>query len=138
MIGICCRLTRLHRNLKAAIVARSLILTALMARDCEMKNPEEELAEVLSEGLDLCVRARQMDAVDRRQATLSVSSDPEAWQADGTFDRHVARHNIEYPHAPLSTRSATLAVWVQDQYDRDLHAWEEKARATMMRLGYAR
>ena len=91
----------------------------------------EDLARLLAEGLDLCVRAREIDAGFRRAATLACSSDPEAWQADGTFGRHVARNNIENPHAPISTRSATPYLWVQDQYDRDLADWEKRARATL-------
>lgn len=84
--------------------------------------------DLLSEGLDLCVRARKMDAMDRRHATLAASSDPEAWQADGTFDRYVEMHNSYNPDQPLSTRSATVPVWLQDQYDRDLADWERRAR----------
>lgn len=90
------------------------------------------LRALLSEGLDLCVRARKMDAMDRRQATLAISSDPEAWQESGQFDRHVARNNIENPHAPISTRSATVAIWMQDQYEKDLADWEARARKALL------
>lgn len=89
----------------------------------------EDCAALLSEGLDLCVRARGMDAIERREATLAVSSDPKAWQESGAFDRHVAAHNQQFPDQPISTRSATLPVWVQDQYEKDLADWERRSRA---------
>ncbi len=88
--------------------------------------------ELLSEGLDLCVRARDMDSMDRRVTTLAVSSDPEAWQASGQFARHVERHNIVHAQAPISTRSGTLPLWVQDQYEKDLYARETKSRRHLM------
>jgi len=83
---------------------------------------------LLSEGLDLCVRARTMDAMDRRAATLAVSSDPEGWVESGLFDKHVERHNIVNPDQPISTRSATVAVWAIDQYEKDLADWERRGR----------
>lgn len=92
----------------------------------------DEFAVLLSEGLDLCVRARKMDAMDRRQAALDVSSCPEKWQESGMFDRYVARNNIETPHAPIATRSATVAIWMQDQYDKDLADWESRARTALL------
>lgn len=75
--------------------------------------PAAELAELLSEGLDLCVRARKLDdAVDQ------------ALQAGmGRI---------------YETRCATPALWVQQQYETDLAEWESKARAAMTRLGFAR
>ncbi len=90
-----------------------------------------DMAKLLSEGLDLCVRARKMDAMDRREATLAISSDPEKWQESGQFDRHIARNNTENPHAPIATKSGTIALWVQEQYDRDLADWERRARAAL-------
>lgn len=91
-----------------------------------------DIRTLLSEGLDLCVRARKMDAMDRRASTLAVSCDPEAWQASGRFDAYVARNNIEMPHAPIHTRSATVAVWMQEQYDKDLADWEARARKALL------
>lgn len=88
--------------------------------------------DLLSEGLNLCVRARDMDAMDRRSTVLAMSADPEGWLASGRFDDHVARNNIEHPHQPISTRSGTVPLWLNDQYDRDLMAWEEKSRAHLM------
>lgn len=32
---------------------------------------------LLGEALDLCVRARKMDAIDRRNSTLSIAADPQ-------------------------------------------------------------
>lgn len=88
--------------------------------------------QLLSEGLDLCVRARKMDAMDRREATLAASSDPEAWQADGLFDRYVERHNIKNPDQPIATRSGTVPLWLNDQYEKDLADWEARARKALM------
>jgi hypothetical protein len=70
--------------------------------------------------------------MDRREATLSVSVDADAWQADGTFDRHLARHNAVNPDQPIATRSGTIPIWVQDQYERDLADWERRARHHLM------
>jgi hypothetical protein len=66
-----------------------------------------ELAALLSEGLDLCVRARKIDGIG------AATKGP-------------------------MTRSGTLPLWVQDQFDKDLADWEKRGRATMMRLGFAR
>lgn len=71
----------------------------------------DQCRALLSEGLDLCVRARDMDA---------------------TFDQYVAGNNITRPHAPISTRSATMPLWFLDQYERDLADWEAKARRHLM------
>ena len=89
---------------------------------------DDPAKKLLFEALDLCVRARKMDAIDRRQATLDASSDPDAWQADCTFDRYVTKHNARYPDTPIATRSATVALWMEDQYARDLADWERRAR----------
>lgn len=103
-----------------------------------MADTATELAELLSEGLDLCVRARRLDAQDRTNAALEASVDGAEWEKSGTFARYVARQNIMFPEQPLMTRSATIPLWVQHQYEEDLAAWERKARAAMMRLGFAR
>lgn len=90
--------------------------------------------DLLSAGLDLCVRARSMDASDRRASTLAVSIDPDAWQADGRFDAYVELHNSyeDNWYRQISTRSATIQLWLQDQYERDLAVWEEKSRHHLM------
>lgn len=98
-----------------------------MPHDTEGKR-EEILELLLSEGLDLCVRARSMDEMDRREAALKASSDGKAWQESGQFDRYVARHNIEYPDQQISTRSMTVPIWLNDQYEKDLAEWERRAR----------
>ena len=77
--------------------------------------PADELAEILSEGLDLCVRARGLDEQVQRALQAGIGR---------IF--------------PEGTRCATPALWVQEQYDIDLAAWEAKAREAMTRLGFAR
>ncbi|XHE14025.1 hypothetical protein PCC82_04565 [Agrobacterium deltaense] len=88
--------------------------------------------ELLAEGLDLCVRARQMDAMDRREAALKASKVPEEWLESGKFDEYVERHNIDRPHAPIATRSGTVRLWVEEQYQTDLADWEKKSRHHLM------
>lgn len=95
----------------------------------------EDFRSLLSEALDLCVRARKMDAMDRRDATLAVSVDPDGWQASGTFDRYVERHNIQNPDKPIATRSGTVPLWLNDQYETDLADWERRARAALSQPG---
>ena len=84
--------------------------------------------ELLNEALNLCVRARTMDSMDRRAATLAASVVPEEWESSGLFAKHVERHNIVYPERPIHTRSATVHLWVQEQYESDLAEWERSAR----------
>ncbi len=87
---------------------------------------------LLSEGLDLCIRARNLDAIDRRNATLAASSDGKAWEASGEFDRHVARHNVTNPDQHLATKSGTVHLWLQNQYETDLADWEKRTRLHLM------
>jgi hypothetical protein len=75
----------------------------------------DEIAELLSEGLDLCVRARGLDA-----------------QADRAMQSEMGRI---WPEGP---RCGTPALWVQDQYEKDLADWEGRARSAMVRLGLIR
>lgn len=65
------------------------------------------LAEKLAEGMDLCVRARKLD-----EAMLQAVA-----VGDG------------------ETKCLTPALWVQDQYERDLAAWEASAKALVDRCG---
>lgn len=65
-----------------------------------------ELTGLLSEALDLCVRARKLDE--------PIIASQEMWERN-----------------PEMTRSATPALWVQDQYDRDLADWETRARKAL-------
>jgi len=92
----------------------------------------ETCRDLLSEGLNLCVRARDLEAMDRRAAALGASCDPRGWQASGRFDDYVARNNIEDPDRPIHTRSATIPLWVERQYETDLAEWERKARHHLM------
>ena len=69
-------------------------------------NAAERWRDLLSEGLDLCVRARKLD-------DPVIALEPE-WEKN-----------------PYMTRSATPALWVQDQYDNDLADWETRARKTL-------
>lgn len=81
-------------------------------------NHERTLAELLADGLDLCVRARKLDDV---LETLSPD-----------HPQNTAGYEIIQP------RSATPRIWVLDQYDRDLAAWEERARSTLIAMGYCK
>lgn len=79
--------------------------------------------KLLSEGLDLCVRARKLDMQERTNTIAEMSPGID-------LDRFAARHNAWEDNAcrPVGTRSGTIALWVQDQYERDLAAWEAAAR----------
>lgn len=83
--------------------------------------------KLLSEGLDLCVRARKLDMQERTNAI--------AERSPGTdLERHADRHNAwpHNEHQPIMSRSATIPLWVQDQYERDLADWERRSRAHLM------
>jgi hypothetical protein len=82
---------------------------------------------LLSQGLDLCVRARKMDAQDRTAAQMAISDAPQEWW-DENIEARAARHNAIFPDQPMSTKCGTLALWVQDQYEKDLADWERRAR----------
>jgi hypothetical protein len=88
--------------------------------------------ELLSEGLDLCVRARKLDAQDRTNAQVRISKAPKEWW-DKNLPRRVAMHNAAFPDQPMSTRSATIPMWVQDQYEKDLADWERRGRAHLQK-----
>jgi len=70
------------------------------------------VATLLSEGLDLCVRARKLDE-----------------QVGRALEAGMGRI------FPESTRCGTPALWVQEAYDTDLAEWENRARSTLLRLG---
>lgn len=93
------------------------------------------IRDLLSEGLDLCVRARKLDAIERRQEHLDFSMFPEEWVASGLFDRFVERNNLENPHAPIEMRCLTPTLWAVEQYERDVHDWENRARLALGRKG---
>lgn len=86
---------------------------------------------LLSEALDLCVRARKLDAQDRANVAVTASADPDAMLE--LLPRHAARHNAMFPDQPMEGRSATIPLWVQDQYERDLADWERRAREHLMK-----
>jgi hypothetical protein len=68
------------------------------------RDREAELSRLLNEAIDLSIRARKLDAAMPRPGD-----------------------------DPLMPRSATPALWVLEQYDNDLAAWEAKARALLAR-----
>jgi hypothetical protein len=65
------------------------------------------LAKLLSEGLDLCVRARKLDDLAAKAVVASEIT---------------------------GTRCFTGALWVMDQYDRDLTAWQDASRLALQQL----
>jgi hypothetical protein len=70
--------------------------------------PEERAAkieELLHDALNLAVRARKLDEMALAQEFVKLGSTDPAYVSCGT------------PH-----------LWVLDQYDKDLAAWEEQAR----------
>ncbi|MFC3169237.1 hypothetical protein [Paracoccus fontiphilus] len=93
----------------------------------------ETCTSLLHEALNLTVRGRTLDGIQRRADTLAASREPEEWQASGRFDDHVTRHNLTCdPWKQIETRSATPQLWVEDQFQRELHDWEARARKHLM------
>lgn len=95
-----------------------------------MEVSADDLARLLSEGLDLCVRARKMDAQDRTNAMAEAFPGID-------MERVAPRLNAGLSWAPYETRSATIPIWLQEQYERDLAAWEARARTTLLQSGLA-
>lgn len=94
-----------------------------------------QVRELLHEALELTVRGRTLDAIQRRADTLAASKDGDEWMASGRFDDHVARHNATHePWNQIETRSLTPRLWAEDQFQRDLHDWETRARAVLAEL----
>ena len=84
---------------------------------------------LLNEALNLTLRGRTLDGIQRRADTLAASKDAEGWQESGQFDRYVQRHNCTCdPWRVIETRSLTPQLWVEDQFQRDPHDWETRAR----------
>lgn len=79
--------------------------------------------DLLSAGLDLCVRARKLDAMVRTIAVAGNASD---------LERCADRWNAQRPDQPIMSRSGTIPLWAQDQYERDLAEWERTARQHLM------
>jgi hypothetical protein len=92
----------------------------------------DDCATLLSEGLDLCERARKLDAQGRTNTAVAVSSAPKEWWAEN-MPKRAAMHNQMFPDQPMLTRSATIPLWVQDQYDKDLADWERRGRAHLQK-----
>lgn len=89
--------------------------------------------DLLNEALNLAVRSDQFEEQRRRQGALDASLDPDEWQRGGTFDRYVERHNQIFPHAKIAPKCLTVHLWVQDQYDKDLMDWQDRARKHLMK-----
>ena len=88
---------------------------------------------LLNEALNLTVRGRALDGINRRAAHIGASMDGAEWQASGQFDRYVERHNAtREPWQQIETRSLTPQIWAEDQFERDLFEWEARARKHMM------
>lgn len=83
--------------------------------------------KLLSEGLDLCVRARKLDAIDRTGAQMAISNAPPEWWNENLPAR-AARYNALFPDQPMDAKCGTVALWVQDQYEKDLADWERRSR----------
>lgn len=83
--------------------------------------------KLLSEGLDLCVRARRLDMQERANVIAEISPDTD-------LARYAGRYNLDAgnAHRPVASQSGTIALWVQDQYERDLADWEGRARKHLM------
>ncbi len=92
----------------------------------------DECATLLSQGLDLCVRSRKLHAQDRSNAAVERSMCGEQWESSGLFAQHVARNNADQPWREMLPKSATIPLWVEDQYDKDLADWEDRARRHLM------
>lgn len=68
-----------------------------------------EALMLLSEGLDLCARARKLDEAITQAIAVGDSGEG-------------------------GTRCLTPAMWVQDAYEAALTAWESRAKAALSRL----
>lgn len=79
---------------------------------------KDDLAEMLADGLDLCVRARSLD-----QTIETISPD----HPENTAGHDITRVKCLTPH-----------IWVKDQYDKDLERWETDARALLTKLGFCK
>lgn len=90
---------------------------------------EMTFRDLLSEGLDLCVRARKLDSQERANITVAASADPEWMEA--LLPRLSERHNALHPQAPMEHRSGTIPLWVQEQYEHDLADWEKRVRTAL-------
>ena len=98
----------------------------------------ETCTALLNEALNLTVRGRTLDGIQRRSDCLNASCEPQEWLDSGRFDDHVTRHNCTcQPWNSIETRSLTPQLWAEDQFQRDLHDWESRSRGHLM-LGCAK
>lgn len=72
----------------------------------------DQLRRLLSEGLDLCVRARRLDEQEQ----------------------HMHRRKMG-DLSPEVVRSATPYLWAQEQFQTDLDDWEKRARRALVNSG---
>ena len=84
--------------------------------------------KLLNQGLDLCVRARKLDAQDRTNDQHKALKASDEWVEEHGQAR-ADNHNEMFPDAPIMARSATMHIWVTDQYETDLADWERRSRA---------
>jgi hypothetical protein len=92
---------------------------------------------LLNEALNLTVRGRTLDGIQRRADQLACAEDGGEWLASGRFDRFVESHNCECdPWRHIETRSLTPQLWAEDQFQRDLHDWETRARKHLMEVNH--
>lgn len=83
-------------------------MTSPQDKPVRVKRPtSNDLAELLSEGLDLCVRAKKLDEAIEKAVVVSEIT---------------------------GSRCLTPALWIQDHYDRDLADWEERAKTALIRF----
>lgn len=92
----------------------------------------DECMALLKEALNITARGRKLDAVANRASCLGASVAADEWQKSGQFDRYVERHNMTCdPWRIIESRSLTPQLWAEDQFNRDLHDWEQRARKHM-------
>lgn len=75
----------------------------------------DDLALLLSEGLDLCVRARGLDTLVERATEAGMGC-----------------------KFPGGTRCLAPALWVTELYEKDLADWEARSKSLLLRLGYGK
>ncbi len=72
----------------------------------EAPDRTRQLEGLLSEGLDLCVRARELADMEEKLMRQASMRDYE-------------------------TRSGTIPLWLEEQYQTDLADWEKRSRAAL-------
>jgi hypothetical protein len=107
---VCATLMRILRDSRAIDPETDTLacdaVEAAEARAEALQAKLDKYVEALSEGLDLCARARKMASMEHEMADT-------------------------YLRNPDMTRSATIPLWAEEQYQRDLAAWEAKSKALM-------